>query len=274
MFGLFRSYRRKRLARRELPEEWLRILNVCVPFFPRLPDDLKKEFIEKLKIFVWEKTFFGAKGMEITDEVRVVISAVAVRLILHLDIDYYNALREIIVYPYILKDDDSDGALLGQANDRGIVVLSWPAVQHGLRDTRDGLDVTTHEFAHVLDIADGSFDGTPLLKASEDYRPWIEILGGHFEKLRDRGKRQRKVIRNYGATNPAEFLAVATEAFFEKPTQMKKHTPDMYEELHRFYGFDPASDGNDGVPTGKKIGRNDRCPCGSKRKYKRCCGRR
>jgi Mlc titration factor MtfA (ptsG expression regulator) len=273
MFGFIRKMRRRRLARREMPEEWLACLNRNVPFFPRLPEDLKKEFLRKLKIFVREKTFYGAEGMEITDEVRVVISAAAVRLVLHLDMDYYNDLREIIVYPYILKVDDVDAPVLGQATPEGVVVLSWPAVLHGLRNPRDGLDASIHEFAHILDVADGSFDGTPLLKATEDYRPWIDVLGKHFEKLRDRGRKQRKVIRGYGALNPAEFLAVATEAFFEKSTQMKKHTPDLYEELHRFYGFDPASDSNDGIPTGKKIGRNDRCPCGSGRKYKRCCGK-
>ena len=95
-------------------------------------------------------------------------------------------------------------------------------------------------FAHVLDIADGSFDGTPNLRARADYRAWAEIMTENFDGLRKRRKRQRRVLRRYGATNEAEFFAVATEAFFEKPEQMKRRTPDLYAELQRFYGVDPG----------------------------------
>ena len=273
MFGLIRKFRRRRLAKQPFPPEWLPYLTRHVPFYSRLPDELRQDFLDRLKIFALEKRFTGVQGMEVTDEVRVVVSAAAVRLVLHLDLDYYNHLREIIIYPFEYNHEGIDGAVLGEANTWGTVILAWPSVLAGLRDARDGHDTATHEFVHSLDIGDGSFDGMPALKALEDYRPWVEVLSGHFEKLQNRNRAQRKVLRNYGALNPAEFFAVATESFFEKSTQMKKHTPDLYEELKRFYGFDPASDGVDGVPSGKKIGRNDRCPCGSGRKYKRCCGR-
>ena len=257
---------------RPLPEGWLDILRRHVPFFARLEPELRREFLDMLKAFVLEKEFIGAKGMEITDEVRVVIGAAAVRLVLHLDLSYYDRLTEIVVYPFDYTHD-GDSAIFGEAHTWGTVVLSWPTVLAGLENPRDGHDTALHEFAHVLDIADGSFDGAPRLRASGDYRPWAEILGAHYTRLMESQKPERDVLRSYGATNPAEFFAVATEAFFEKSRQMKRDIPELYEQLLRFYGFDSASDGQDGVPSGLPIGRNSPCPCKSSRKYKRCCGK-
>lgn len=242
MFGLFRGLRRRRLAKRPLPEAWLGYLDAHVPFVAELTGDKRERFLRDLKIFVWEKHFFGAGGFEMTEEAKVVISAAAVRLVLHLDISYYNRLTEIIVYPSHYVHEGEDGVVFGEAHAWGTVVLSWDAVLQGLKNPHDGHDTATHEFAHVLDRADGAFDGTPELRSGGHYRPWAEVMSHHFLKLKKRGKRQRKVLRMYGATNEAEFFAVATESFFEKPEQMKQRTPDLYDEMKRFYGFDPAED--------------------------------
>jgi Mlc titration factor MtfA (ptsG expression regulator) len=99
-----------------------------------------------------------------------------------------------------------------------------------------------HEFAHVLDRADGAFDGTPELRALAHYRPWAEVMNEHFVKLRERRSAQRKALRSYGAENEAEFFAVATEAFFERPDRLREHLPDLYRELCRFYGCDPLGE--------------------------------
>ncbi len=257
---------------RPLSEGWLDILTRRVPFFARLDAELRSEFLNLLKAFVAEKVFIGARGMEITDEVRVVVAAAAVRLVLHLDLSYYDRLTEIVVYPFDYTHD-GEGAVFGEAHTWGTVVLSWPAVLSGFDNPRDGHDTALHEFAHVLDIADSSFDGAPELRASADYQPWAEVLSRHYTRLVARQKPERDVLRAYGATNPAEFFAVATEAFFEKSTQMKRETPELYGQLYRFYGFDAAADAQDGVPSGQRVGRNSPCPCGSGRKYKRCCGK-
>jgi len=244
MFGLFRALRRRRLAKRPFPEAWLAPLDEHVPFFRELGGEERARFLDALKIFAWEKHFIAAGGMEITDEVIAVISAVAVRLVLHLDLSYYDRLTEIVVYPSHFRhpDADDDAVIFGEAHAWGTVVLSWEAVLQGLRNQRDGHDTATHEFAHVLDRADGAFDGTPELHAGAHYRAWAEVMSRHFLKLRKRGRAERRSLRSYGATNEAEFFAVATEAFFEKPRQMREATPDLYEELRRFYRFDPAGD--------------------------------
>ena len=221
---------------------WFDILNERVPFFATLGEGLRERFIADLRVFVGEKHWIEAGGMEITDEVKVVIAAAAVRLTLHLDIDVYNRLTEIVVYPshYVHPDKDEDTVVFGEAHNWGTVVLSWDAVIHGLADPRDGHDTATHEFAHVLDRADGSFDGAPELRASEHYRAWAEVMTHHFDGLRDGKRKIRRVLRDYGATNEPEFFAVATESFFEKPHSMKDKLPELYDELRRFYGFDPA----------------------------------
>lgn len=237
MFGLFRRWRRARLARRPFPAAWRVHLQQRVPFYQRL-DEPQRERLETLtKVFVWEKYFIGAGGQEITDEIRVVIGACAARLVLHLDLSYYDNLTEILVYPSAYHHPgETDGVVLGEAHTWGTVVLSWDSVLAGLANPRDGHDTATHEFAHVLDIADGSFDGTPELRQGDDYRPWATVMSGHYQGLQRGRRKERKVLRDYGATNEAEFFAVATESFFEKPTQMQKQTPDLYAEMQRFYG--------------------------------------
>ncbi len=243
MFGLFRALRRRRLAKRPFPDEWRAHLDARVPFYGQLEPPLRDRFYKYLKIFGWDKHFIGAGGMEITEEVKVVIGAAAVRLVLHRSLSLYNRLTEIIVYPSHYKHPDKDGAtVFGEAHSWGTVVLSWAAVVSGLSNPDDGHDTATHEFAHVLDRAGGEFNGTPELDCSTHYQPWAQVMSHHFLALRKGKRRQRRVLRNYGATNEAEFFAVATESFFEKPEQMQKRTPDLYDELKRFYGFDPAAE--------------------------------
>jgi Mlc titration factor MtfA (ptsG expression regulator) len=233
---------------------------------------MQQAFRDKLKVFVREKHFFGAGGLEPTEEMKVAIGIAAVRLALHLDLACYDRLAEIVVYPYVYTHAGTGGAVLGEAHSFGTVVLAWPAVREGLENPADGHDTAAHEFAHVLDRADGAFDGTPELRAAEHYRPWAEIMSRHFLRLRANEPRRRALLRAYGATNEAEFFAVATESFFEKPRRLKEQAPDLYAELSRFYGCDPAAGPAVDVAGDARPGRNDPCPCGSGRKYKRCCG--
>ncbi len=243
MFGLIRRWRRSRLRKRAIPKDWFGHLDRRVPFFQHFSAEQQELFLERLRLFVWEKHWIGAGGMVITDEVRVVFSAAAVRLTLYLGENSYNDLTEIVVYPsHYRHPGNREAVVLGEAHHWGTVVLSWDAVISGLADDRDGHDTATHEFAHVLDGNDGQFDGTPELRAREHLRPWATIMSRHFLALRDGQRNERRVLRNYGATNEAEFFAVATESFFEKPTQMRKRTPQLYDELSQFYGFDPCAE--------------------------------
>ena len=277
MFAFIHRIQRRLRRDKPFPPGWLEILESQVPFYNQLDEQLRPRFLTMLKLFIWEKHFVPAADMQITDQVKVVIAAAAVRLVLHRDLSYYDRLTEIVVYPYVYQHPDENGAVLGEAHTWGTVVLSWPAVVQGMANACDGHDTAAHEFAHVLDQGDGAFDGTPELRERADYTPWADVMSDHFAKLQKRARVERKVMRMYGATNEAEFFAVATESYFEKPQQMKELTPDLYEELKAFYGGDPAaldaSEEEDDRPP-DKVYRNDPCPCRSGKKFKRCCGRR
>lgn len=241
MIGPLRWWRRRRLKRRPFPPAWLPYLERNAPFFQTLEGPERDRFLSDLKLFAWEKHFIGAGGLEITDEIIVTIAAAAVRLVVHLDLSLYDRLTEIVVYPsHYLHPEREGGVVFGEAHTWGTVVLSWDAVKHGLANPDDGHDTATHEFAHVLDREGGDFNGTPSLRAHAHYRPWARVMSRHFLALRKRNREHRRVLRSYGATNEAEFFAVATETFFEKPDQLARRLPELYDELRRFYGFDPA----------------------------------
>lgn len=242
MFGLVDRWKRSQLAQKPFPSEWLPYLENNVPFFASMEGSLREKFLTQLKIFVWEKNFEGAHDFEVTDEMRVVIAASAVRLTLYLDLSYYDNVESIVIYEDHFKTPDNDDATVyGVAHSYGSIILSWAAVLHGLSNPYDGKDTAAHEFAHALDLTTGTFNGTPELRRWGHFRNWGAVMSHHFLRLKEREKPERKVMDMYGATNEAEFFAVATESFFEKSKQMKKHMPELYEELKQFYGWDPES---------------------------------
>ncbi len=160
---------------------------------------------------------------------KVLVAAAAVRLTLRLNISRYDRLTEIILYPYeAFKAPHEDEWRTGEVNRHfGTVVFSWPALQAGFKNPQDSYNVGYHEFAHVLDRADGHFDGTPLLKDKENYNEWIRVMAHHFLQLRKEAPKQLKVLDFYGATDEAEFFAVATESFFENPEKLKQYLPRL-----------------------------------------------
>ena len=248
LFFWFRQARRRRLADRPFPAAWEAILEEHVPWAAQIPAEEQESFMRQLKVFFWEKHWVGAAGLEIDDEIRVVVSAAAARIARGLPLEVYDRLSEVVVYPRTFVDRERfqgeltptvDNHMLGQATHWGTVVLSWDAVRHGITDPHDGHDTALHEFAHALDFEDGRFDGTPQLHEGRDYAAWARVLGAHFARLK-RG-RLRSVLDEYGTKNEAEFFAVATEAFFERPRTMRRKTPALYKELRRYFRVDPAA---------------------------------
>ncbi|MEM1009487.1 MAG: zinc-dependent peptidase, partial [Myxococcota bacterium] len=155
---------------------------------------------------------------------------------------------EVVVYPGAFRRPQKEQkafsgevqhVLFGEAHRWGLVVLSWPSVLAGFRDPTSGHNTGLHEFAHVLDVGNGSvFNGTPRLGSTGEYIRWKEVMGHYYERLREQLWRD-EVLDPYGAKNEAEFFAVASEAFFERPHKMKIHAPELLELLQQFYGWDP-----------------------------------
>ncbi len=231
----------RRLHRdRPFPPEWNEVLTARVPFFAALPSADQDTLRTLAKLFVWEKIWIPAGGIEMTDELRVTIAAAACRPILRLGLSYYNRLTEIVVYPGGFRHPEYQDVNMGEAHDWGVVVLAWDDVLEGLADPRDGYNTVFHEFAHVLDRATGDFDGTPRLHRESDYRIWGEVMERNFLELEVGNPRHLSVLDDYGAENEAEFFAVATESFFETPRELRDALPDLYAELAKFYRDDPA----------------------------------
>ncbi len=239
VFWLFRSWRRRRLIRRPFPGHWRKILEDRLPFYNKLEDEERDSFHTHLKVFLWEKHWEGAGGLEVTEEMKVIISAAAARIARALPLSVYDRLRELVIYPsHYFHPGKEDTVVMGQAHHFGTLVLSWDAVQKGIAIPDDARDTAIHEFAHVLDAADGVFDGTPLLEKGRDYPIWAEVMGQHFAELQQAPF--RGCLRAYGAKNEAEFFAVATEAFFETPQQLQNCAPDLYDVLADYFGVEPV----------------------------------
>jgi Mlc titration factor MtfA (ptsG expression regulator) len=252
MFGFFKRRRRNRLRAAPFPAAWLDVIEKNVPLYARLPEADRRELQSLVQIFLAEKTFEGCGGLQLTDEIKVTIAASACLLLLHRDTDIYPRLVTILVYPsaYIAKAREAIGAgmvregndiRLGESWSSGVVVLSWDDVQSGASESDDGRNLVLHEFAHQLDREDGEINGTPLLEKRSQYVAWSKVLNFEYERLRrDSSLARYTLLDEYGATNPAEFFAVATECFFEKPEMLRKRHPALYEELRSFYRQDPA----------------------------------
>ncbi len=247
---LYRNYQRRQLIDKPFPPEWEEILNRSVVLYRYLPDPLKRELKGHINVFLGEKIFEGCGGLKITDEIRVTIAAQACILLLNRKPTYYPTLCTILVYPgaYINKIVTIDGMLhtevtvplAGESWTRGEVVLGWDFVRKQVLNLAKGHNVVLHEFAHQLDQEDGTANGAPILEKGTSYRTWARVLSKEYEKLRKNALSGRKDIMDaYGATNPAEFFAVATETFFESPKQMKLSHSELYEELKSYYGLDP-----------------------------------
>jgi len=257
---LVRQRRRSRLRSQPFPESWIAILSDDFGIYKTLPSDLRNSLHEHVRVFLDEKNFEACGGMlEVDERLRLLIAAQACLLLLGLkNHGHYPKLRSVLVYPgafhdarrktFDLTSDDDRQVRLGESWTSGSVVLSAESVVAGARNDDDGMNVVMHEFAHQLDQADGVGDGAPILEQSAeyedtgDYEDWARVLGGNYqEMLDDLFERRRPVLDPYGATNPAEFFAVATETFFEEPERLQKEAPDLYAALQKFYGLNPAA---------------------------------
>lgn len=245
-----REHRHQAIRQLPFPSAWEKILVANVKHYNWLPPHLQKELQGHIQVFLAEKSFEGCGGLEVTEEMKVTIAALACLLLLNRRTSLYKKLDCILVYPraYVVEGArDGGGAVseqaqgrLGESWDGGTVVLSWNDVTRSAHNIRDGKNLVLHEFAHQLDQEDGRGDGVPIFEQESKYTTWAEVLRPEYEQLRKRSARgKRSVMDNYGATNPAEFFAVATETFFEKPEQLQLKHPLLYRELADYYKLDP-----------------------------------
>ncbi len=248
-FGWWRRRKRRKLLAAPFPADWQRVLDGLDLYRDIGPGD-RAALRDLVRVFATEKRWEGCGGLAMSDEIRVVFSAQACRVILRLDHAYYRRVRTILVYPaaYRQRHVSSAGGAVsaewqanaGESWSGGPIVLSWRDVERGERRGDDGKNLVYHEFAHALDCLDGWADGIPPASSTVHAR-WEHIAARELEALRqDLARGRRTLLDPYGATNPAEFFAVATECFFERPRDLRRKHPELYELLAGFYRQDLA----------------------------------
>ncbi len=255
MFHWIRDHHREDVRKRPFPLEWESFVRTNVAHYSMLDDAERTELCATMQVFLEEKHWEGCGGLDLTDEIRVTIAAQACLLQLGLPHDYYRNVESILVYPStvvtpehtpgvferIAGPVDASIPLLGQAFAKGPVILVWDAVLHGARHPEQGHNVVYHEFAHKLDLLDGAADGTPPLNDRDQFAEWVAVCSREFLRLRGLvEKGHRTFLDSYGAKNEAEFFAVATEEFFDRPLALQEHAPELYCVLSDYYRQDPA----------------------------------
>lgn len=248
----WRENQRNRIRNQPFKKEWRRIIQERMPYFRQMPTDLQIQLKQHIKVFLAEKTFVGCNGVEITDEIRITVAAQACLLLLNRKTDYYPKLQTILIYPraFIKKQQrlNFNGVLhtqkvvlSGESWDFGKVVLSWQDTLDGAEIPDDGRNVVIHEFAHQLDQENGKANGAPILDKGQSYQCWSEVFSSQFEILRQHVRTGTPSIFDYyGATEPAEFFAVASEVFFERSKQFFNEHPKLYRQLTMYYRVDPV----------------------------------
>lgn len=230
-------------------EQWAAVTRAW-PTAGLLPATLGAAVRSLVPAFIADHRWEGARGVEVDEWKRLLISSQACLLVANLGIDRYARVGSVVVHDRAMVTDgaqrvgvsgvvsDAPVHLDGQAQFRGPISLSWPAVVSDARHPRSGRNVVIHEFAHQLDMDGGFLNGTPAGLDQALHSRWARVFSAEFDALR-RG--EPGALRDYAATDAGEFFAVACETFFTRPADVLDSHPAIYDLLRRYFGQDPAA---------------------------------
>jgi len=255
IFRWLRERRRKEILAQPFPDSWRAVLEQHVAHWPYLDVGERVLLQQLVQVFVVEKNWEGCGGLEMTDEIRVTIAGLACLLVLGLEHDLYRRVDSILVYPSTVVAPARHAAvsrqlviekaavpISGEAMLGGPVLLVWDAVRRDAVHPERGHNVVFHEFAHKLDMLDGTIDGMPPLADRAQYERWVEVCTREYRELqRQAASKRATFLDHYAGTNVGEFFAVVTETFFEQPVAMRRRHSDLYAVLQGFYRQDPAA---------------------------------
>lgn len=254
VYGVLRLRKRRirqTLLHSRLDDYERAIIWQTVPIYQRLPDELLTPLEGKINLFLNTVEFIGCDGFEVTEEVTLSVAAQACLLVANKDMWYQN-LQTVLIYPgafqsrtkersgYIIRERET--VRIGESWARGPVILSWQHTEQGAAKSHDGHNVVMHEFAHQLDDLSGYTDCAPILQRDHSQGEWNQAFYAAYTRLvSDVDAGRRTVIDPYGATAPEEFFAVVVELFFERPADLNKDEPQIYEQLSKFFKLDPIN---------------------------------
>lgn len=250
-------------------KEWTQFLQQKVNFYRALSKEDKRLFEQRVILF-WQTTRIESGQFEVNDEDRLLVAASAIIPVWAFPKWHYFNLEAVYLLPAPFNDQFEMGkpdslmtGMVGYGPMAGKLVLCRTALHYGFENTKDKYNVGLHEFVHLIDMADGECDGYPeRLKEFAFSIPWFELVGNRINEIENR----KGNIPDYGATNRAEFFAVASEYFFERPKLMHRKYPELYKALSDIYQSDVLAISKEIKPRKKAP-----CPCGSGKRYKRCC---
>lgn len=273
--------RRRRILAQPFPAEWEAVLQADVVFFRALEPEEQVRFRREVQTFIGEKRITGIKT-QVDTRTLVLVAASAVIPIFGFPEWEWDQISEVLVYPGRFDQHfDMEGGgrntlgMVGTGFMNRMMVLSKPDLLQGFRNAQDKRNVGLHEFAHLVDKADGSVDGVPAVGLDRQaIGPWIELVRRKMQEI-ERGESD---LSRYALTNEAEFFAVATEYLFERPGLMRRKHPELFAMMQRIFGQDlggRVADLRREFARGPvRFGRNSPCPCGSGLKFKKCCLKR
>jgi Mlc titration factor MtfA (ptsG expression regulator) len=251
IFSWLQRRRRRALLASSFPDAWQSYLTQNVAHYTFLSTSEQAKLRDDLRIFITEKHWEGCGGLALTDEIQVTIAALASILTLGFEDEHFERVQSVLVYPeaYVVPVDQPIGShvtlqmlqdRLGEAHYRGPVILSWNEVLAAAREPGAGVNLVFHEFAHQLDMLDGLVNGTPVLTSDELAGRWRRVMDREFEAHRH-NRHRNSLLDPYGATSEAEFFAVATECFFDRPLDLRHEHQDLYALLRDYFNQDPAA---------------------------------
>lgn len=248
---LFSWWQQRIIRRSEITQVQWRAAIARLPLLQKLAEEEKQKLIRLSILFLHYKVFEGAHQLEVTLQMKLTIALQACLPILQLGIDWYRGWVSVIVYPsqfvperrYVDEygvEHNSRSVLSGESWHRGPVVLSWEDTEHA--GQIDGDNLVIHEFAHKLDVLNGRTNGFPPLHKGMDPGQWSTALTRAFEDMQHRYSSGFPIpINGYAASSPAEFFAVFSEVFFERPDIVNQYYPDVYQQFRQFYRQDPLA---------------------------------
>ncbi|MFK7885830.1 MAG: zinc-dependent peptidase [Gammaproteobacteria bacterium] len=249
---LYRRAQRQRRLGEALSPQQREVIRRHVPLIEKLPEDFRARHEGLVRVFLAEKEFIGCAGLNLRDEMRWSIAAQACLLLINRADGCFDDMRTVLVYPeafYVEHEEvDASGVaqqrrrlLSGESWSEGQVIVSWADALRGGALAADGYNVVIHEFAHQLDGANGDVNGAPMLGDEMPAEAWSRTMKAGFETLLAAMARgETTLIDAYGGTHPAEFFAVTSEVFFEKPQALVREHPELYACLQAVYRIDPA----------------------------------
>ncbi|RDH81415.1 MAG: hypothetical protein DIZ80_15115 [endosymbiont of Galathealinum brachiosum] len=202
-------------------------------------------------VLLSQKEFIGVQGLELTDNMSLIIAAQACVPILKLGLNYYSGFIQITVYPsafWVVRNEMDEAGVIhrkrvllsGESWSRGPVILSWQDIQHDIEHHDEGHNVIIHEFSHKIDMLNRGANGTPPIPAATSEKKWNDIFNYAYKNLLEKIRHHHKPsINPYAAQSPVEFFAVVSEYFFTAPEVLGKNFIQVYNELALFYQQDP-----------------------------------